>query len=76
MSQCRSCGAPVIWLQPMTESGKRMPVDAEPRADGNVSIIELDGVQYHHTRQLWDPGPFYVSHFATCPDAEEWRADR
>jgi hypothetical protein len=27
MSECRSCGAEIVWV--VTDSGKRIPVDAE-----------------------------------------------
>lgn len=41
-AECRSCGAPVLWV--MTKGGKRAPLDR----DGH-------------------------SHFATCPQADQWR---
>src|SRR5947209_3895048 len=31
---CSSCKAPVLWVR--LPSGKRLPLDPEPRADGNV----------------------------------------
>lgn len=64
---CRSCGAKIIWS--VTEAGKRMPVDAEPA--GKVTVL---------VRNPEDPAtPFskvrehFVSHFATCPNAQSHR---
>jgi len=33
---CRSCKAPILWA--LTETGKRMPVDAEPVEGGNILL--------------------------------------
>lgn len=74
-SICRSCGAPVIWLT-MRPGGRRMPVDAEPADDGNilVDLAALVGVVIPATGLLEIPDePFYLSHFATCPQANQWR---
>lgn len=46
-SECRSCGAPILWC--ITAKGKKMPVDV-PTDDGPTT-----------------------SHFATCPEANQWR---
>ena len=66
MAECRSCQAEITWikLRPMM---KAHPVNATPtkvivlgdvRSDGNPVGKMVDG---------------YVSHFATCPQAGEWR---
>lgn len=75
-SQCKSCGAAVRWV--VTKGGKRMPLDVAPVEGGNVwvnpegvaSVVsEIDGGDGRP-----DPlGPFYVSHFATCPNAAQHR---
>ena len=80
IGQCRSCRAPVIWAR--TEAGKRMPLDPEPTADGNVRPDipnRYDGegnvlvaVLGPLEREAHD-GPLHVPHFATCPDADRWR---
>ena len=75
---CSSCGAAVIWTT--THNGKRMPVDAEPVEDGNVRLRqEGDRVVAEYPGKE-HPGLFddvdrarYVSHFATCPQAQSWR---
>jgi hypothetical protein len=54
---------------------KPIPLDPEPRADGNLGIRD-DGKVYHVSD---GPGtidmgvPLYVTHFATCPNASEHR---
>lgn len=37
MAACASCKAPITWT--LTENGKRMPIDAEPVAEGNIEIV-------------------------------------
>lgn len=67
-SECRSCGAGVIWgINPKT--GKRNPLDAEPvPGRGNIS---LDGFDDEGTPVLVygaKGSGCYVSHFSTCPN--------
>lgn len=82
-SSCDSCGAAVVWAV-HASSGKRSPFDAEPAELGNWSLAREGGelvARYagpvrHGALELGDisslPG-FYVPHFATCPDAADWR---
>lgn len=72
MSECRSCGAPITWA--ITDNGKRIPLDAEPAPNGNLILV--DGVA--RTPRIDDDVPFlqYVSHFATCPNAQQHRRSR
>ena len=82
MSGCRSCGAEITWAKTLT--GKRMPIDAEPdNAKGNLLLIKSNGVGVllplaglnDEARQAAERQrvPLYVSHFATCPQAGDWR---
>lgn len=76
MSACRSCGAPVRWV--ITSRGKRMPLDAEPVDDGNVVLDMSDrndpvAIVVPPEQILVEDGPRYVSHFATCPNADQHR---
>lgn len=72
IDHCRSCHAPVIWS--VTAKGKRMPVDAEPVATGNIKLfVNGSGIVYSSK-----PGPSeteerYLPHFATCPQVGSWR---
>lgn len=72
------CKALVLWVA--MPSTKRMLIDAEPRADGNVKLLGTkleDGTPLavsitKHEAETWD-GPRYVPHFATCPDRQAFR---
>ena len=67
---CRSCGADVEWVQ--TEAGKRMPVDAEPVANGNIVKVRGNLIRYLGKGEVFT-GDRWVSHFATCAQAGSWR---
>ena len=79
---CRFCGAPVIWA--VTFRGGRMPVDAEPTADGTVLLLDAIGGQvnaivvsrYELSSARINGGPLRRAHRATCPKAKEWRRKR
>lgn len=69
---CLSCGARIFFAR--TEKGKSMPLDAEPVPDGN--IVLRDGVVNYLTGPEMDmptDRPRYKSHYATCPQAGQWR---
>lgn len=69
MAACRSCGAWIVWA--VTEKGKRMPV--EPSDGGNIFLKE-SLFDEPPTATVVEPGKgTHASHFATCPDAPEWR---
>lgn len=56
-----------------------MILDLEPDPDGNIEIVETDGVLVavvHPVGQVDLLGALrYRPHWATCPDAEAWRRD-
>lgn len=76
---CRGCGAPIVWIN--TPAGKSMPCDPEQvvywqtpggsqkivTPNGEVLSAELEGAQEKAT------GIGYISHFATCPQAGQFR---
>lgn len=77
-STCRSCGAPIVWA--VTEAtGARIPIDAEPAPDGNLRVRPGEppkAAVVGATIDLLDPeddGTRYLSHFVTCPNADEHR---
>lgn len=79
MSKCKSCGAKIIWLP--TIGGKPMPCDPDPipyREDslGSMMIVTNDGRVVRAKIDAGSETVGYVSHFATCPDAEKWRGRR
>jgi hypothetical protein len=71
VSRCRSCRAPTIWAR--TVAGRRLPLDLEPIADGNVIIRNGVAMVLRVGQVVADDEPCYVAHFATCPDEAAWR---
>lgn len=75
MASCRSCGAQIGWATDI--GGKPVPVDPGEREDGTLAVQEAGGKL--HARYLRKDGAVTagerrtVSHFATCPQAGEWR---
>lgn len=52
-----------------------MPIDADPTPNGNLSLVSgvaraysAEDTKLHRDR--------HTSHFATCPDARDWRQPR
>lgn len=84
---CRSCNAAMLWVT--FPSGKRNPLDAQPALDGNIILVERNdaggrpwrlAMVVNNEALLTEARalgvPLYQSHFATCPDAAEHRAER
>lgn len=76
VTSCNSCGARIIWAR--TSTGRSMPVDAEPTDDGNVELLPLVHSQRSpeaivHPQPPMGAGPLRLSHFASCPHADQWR---
>ena len=78
MSKCKSCGREIIWIR--TFSGKKMPCDPEKiqfhAGEGRDLFVTSGGAVVHGTRaeageERCHVG--YISHFATCPDADKFR---
>jgi hypothetical protein len=76
VSTCRSCHAEIIWCR--TARGKKMPLDAEPTSAG-AFVIEHEDSNDPLTRRLPNDaaatytGDRYEAHWATCPNADEYR---
>jgi hypothetical protein len=71
-AHCDSCGRPILWA--LSEYGKPMPLDPEPRADGNIVLRRLGGtdqpVAHVLKRHELVAEARHVSHFATCPESD------
>ena len=77
-STCQGAGCRRLILWVLTEGGKRMPVDHEPRDDGNVIVTRLPDGTVRGRVLTGDDLPaegriVYVPHHRTCPDAAEFR---
>ena len=71
---CGSCKQPVIWT--VTDKSKRMPVDAQPTADGTVALT-VDGSQVRsrvvEAKFRFGRKDLHKAHFSSCPQANTWR---
>ncbi|HSV39798.1 MAG TPA: hypothetical protein VLI04_13660 [Nocardioidaceae bacterium] len=77
-TRCRSCDAPVRWVLVLPNL-KRMPIDPEPDPEGNMWVERYQqgtpvmGVALNREAVPSSEPVAYVSHFVTCPQADEWR---
>lgn len=69
-TRCHSCGADVYRLRHVT-SGKEAPIDVIPMSGGNVVIDVAGGI--YSMRRVDRAVLAHTSHFATCPQADQWR---
>ena len=77
--QCSTCAAPVLWCR--TAKGKAMPLDVEPRADGNIELrpqpphgrVVAVYIKTTGTLDMLAQPVRFASHFATCPQAKKHR---
>ena len=83
MARCKSCGKEIRWIK--TAAGKNMPVDAEEityRKNGKgKSIIVTKNGEVHAANIVPNGTPDatgvgYISHFATCPNADQHRKSK
>lgn len=80
MAKCKACGATIVWIA--MQSGKSMPCDAEQllyRQDknGESTIITPNGETIRATLDTQPEnatGIGYKPHWATCPQANKFKA--
>jgi hypothetical protein len=70
IEHCRSCNAPIIWCK--TKNGRAIPLDSEETGSGSFFLDENTMTAFYG-RGARTKG--YVSHFATCPQHEQWRKE-
>jgi hypothetical protein len=74
MTTCRSCGAEIEWVETM--SGKSMPLDvgeAPSEARHGVFAVVAGKARTYTDADRKLARERRTSHFATCPDASDWR---
>lgn len=81
MSNCRSCGASIEWVK--LKSGKFHPCDPEEIQlndcdDGDKLVTHLGEIVVVNdgTRAASGGVAGMVSHFSTCPQADDWRKNK
>lgn len=69
MSKCKGCDAEIVWG--IDEKGTRVPLDPRPPV---YELLKFDPVvqAYAVERDGGERPRHYVSHFATCPDANKF----
>ena len=81
MSRCKACGAPIVWIK--TPGGKSMPCDAQPvtykaQSKAKDKIVTQNGEVISCIIAPADinqaTGIGYIPHWATCPNADNFRA--
>ena len=72
MTTCRSCNREIVWAE--TSHGKKVPLD--PKA--LVFSVMSQGDKLIAVKPTGGPigERFMVSHFATCPDANQWSGQK
>lgn len=76
MAKCKACGARIVWIN--TSAGKMMPCDAKPipyveDPAGSLMIVTKDGRVVRAKADAISDEFGYISHFATCPAANDFR---
>lgn len=71
MTTCKSCGARIVWA--LTAKRKRIPIDPDKRSDGNLLIAGRLSTGELVVATMKKGDGDYVSHFATCPNAQQHR---
>lgn len=64
---CKGCGAPIFFVVSAV-SGKRLPMDAQPASYAILLPAEKGKTEFRALQV-----PTYTTHFATCPNAEQFR---
>lgn len=71
MTTCRSCGAEIEWAR-FSSGGKRVPLDPPGDEPGNLVVLGRQAGLPIVTVVAAGLGD-RTSHFATCPDNNQWR---
>lgn len=45
VTECRSCGAEIVWMK--TQKGKNMPVDADTIQDADAEVFDYETMTSH-----------------------------
>jgi len=67
MSKCKGCGKTIVWG--MTEAGKKIPLDPKPPV---YRVLDENPEPNAYMENVKRAQRCYVSHFATCPKANEF----
>ena len=71
---CSTCKRPIRWA--LTEEGRRIPLDPEPERRMVVLGQRKDPTGGGGLIDQVGSRPTFVTHFATCPNADQHRKTR
>lgn len=75
LAKCKACGANIRWM--ITAKLKKMPCDPGAirfnPAGGPETFVCKDGRVVRGQRDKNGTAVGYISHFATCPEADKFR---
>lgn len=77
LTRCAACGASIAWA--FTTKRRPIPLNPNPTRYGNLILTRTStGQLVAMFAQLGDARsePRFTSHFATCPEADKFRAPR
>jgi hypothetical protein len=69
ITKCSGCNQEIFFI--ITKNGKAMPVDAEIVTSDGKQLLWVDELTGFRKLEAGRKG--YISHFATCPDANKFR---
>lgn len=68
---CSKCRMPIVWVQ--LETGKANPVNPDYVAQNGKDVLVFDDGYMGKVHPTEAQAPGRISHFATCPNAKEFR---
>lgn len=77
---CSACPGRIVWT--VTPTGARNPIDYAPSDEGNVLVMQPQGLGQMLSVTLSKEGlelararglPLHLSHWATCPEREKFK---
>lgn len=78
VDKCKSCGASIVWIK--TKKGRVMPCDPDPDMILVIEGKKITGIDKqgnthvgYSGRLEGDDVEVYISHFSTCPFADQHR---
>ena len=74
MAKCKGCGAPIIWIGKMPCDPKQVVYWQRPRAKGKIVTPNGEVISCEFTgEQNAATGIGYIPHWATCPEASQFK---
>jgi hypothetical protein len=75
VAKCQKCAAEIVWVE-HHKTHRLAPIDSQPSADGNILVTgDLYELVPRDEREKVLRRGFVLrkNHFATCPDAQDFK---